>query len=210
VARKNSNKLIVKIVAGIVLLIVALIGLEYGSLLSEMKDAAQDYSRGNAAGALKKYEDVEQRLRSYGAIRLIPDEDRRSLFLDEARMLYALGRYDDALERLSQEYQIAGTNGDSRYLLLRGEITFRKAIKASHDSGDDDPHALSEAIGPAEDDLRESLRQDPNNWDAKYNLEYVNYIRASLGRDPEDAFKVLPQVPTETTPQQTLTPKQKM
>ena len=57
-ARKNFNKQIVKIVAGVVLLIVALIGLEYGSLLSEMKDAAQDYSRGNAGGALKKYEDV--------------------------------------------------------------------------------------------------------------------------------------------------------
>ena len=209
-ARKNSNKQIAKIVAGSVLLIVALIGLEYGSLLSEMKDAAQDYSRGNAGGALKKYEDVEQRLRGYDAIRLIPDEDRRTLFLDEARMLYTMGRNDDALERLNQEYQIAGTNTDSRYFLLRGEITFRKAIKASHDSGDDDPHALSEAIGPAEDDLRESLRQDPNNWDAKYNLEYVNYIRMTLEKDRKEAMKVLPQVPTEGTPQQTLTPKQKM
>ena len=93
---------------------------------------------------------------------------------------------------------------------MRGEITFRKAIKASHDSGDDDPHALSEAIGPAEDDLRESLRQDPNDWDAKYNLEYVDYIRMTLEKNRQEAMKVLPQVPTEGSPQQTLTPKQKM
>ena len=59
------------------------------------------------------------------------------------------------------------------------------------------PHALAEAIGPAEEDLRESLSADPNNWDAKYNLEYVNYIRMTLEKDREEGMKVLPQVPTQ-------------
>ncbi len=210
-ARKNYNKQILVIVAGVVLLIVAAIGLEYGSLLSEMNAAAQDYGHGDAAGALKRYEDVEQRLRSYGAIRLIPSEDRRNLFLDQARLLYAMGRYDDALERLNLENQISGTTTDGRFFLLRGEITFRNAIQSSREPGGEDyPHALAEALSPAEEDLRESLRVDPDNWDAKYNLEYVNYIRMTLEKDREEGMKVLPQMPTQDTSQQNLTPKQKM
>jgi tetratricopeptide (TPR) repeat protein len=211
VARKNYNKQIAKVVAGLVLLGVAVIGLEYGSLLGEMSEAAQDYNHGDAAAALKRYEDVEQRLRSYGAIRLIPSEDRRNLFLDEARVLYSQGRYDDALERLNLENQISGTTTDSRFFLLRGDITFRKAIQTSREpGGDDDPHAVAESISPAEEDFRESLRADPNDWDAKYNLEYVNYIRLTLEKDREEGMKVLPQMPTQDTSQQNLTPKQKM
>lgn len=210
-ARKNDNRQILKIVVGILLLIVAVVGLEYGSLVSEMSEAARDYSHGDAATALKRYEDVEQRLRSYGAIRLIPGEDRRNLFLDEARMLYATGNYDDALERLNLENQISGTTTDSRFFLLRGDITFRKAIKASHEvEGDDDPHALAEALSPVEEDLRQALQADPNDWDAKYNLEYVNYIRNTLEKDRQEGMKVLPQLPTQDTSQQNLTPKQKM
>jgi tetratricopeptide (TPR) repeat protein len=211
VARKNYNKQILKVVAGVVLLAVAAAGLEYGSLLSEMNDAAQDFNHGDSAAALKRYEDVEHRLRSFGVLRVIPSEDRRNLFLDEARVLYSMGRYDDAIERLNLENEISGTTTDSRFFLLRGQITFRKAIQASRaPGGDDDPHALVEAINPAEEDLRESLRADPNNWDAKYNFEYVNYIRLALEKDREEGMKVLPQMPTQDTSQQNLTPKQKM
>ena len=210
-ARKNYNKQIAIVAVGVILLIVTAVGLEYGSLLSEMNEAAQDYNHGDAAGALKRYDDVEQRLRKFGAIRLIPSEDRRNLFLDQARVLYSMGRYDEALERLNLENQISGTTTDGRFFLLRGEITFRKAIQASREpGGDDDPHALAEAISPAEEDLRESLRADPNNWDAKYNLEYINYIRLALEKDREEGMKVLPQMPTQDTSQQNLTPKQKM
>jgi len=211
VARKNYNKQIFRVAVGVALLAIAAVGVEYGSLLSEMKNADQDFNHGDNAAALKRYEDVEQRLRGFAAIRLIPSEDRRNLFLDEARVLYSMGRYDDALERLNLENQISGTTTDGRFFLLRGEITFRKAIAASRaPGGDDDPHALAEAISPAEEDLRESLRADPNNWDAKYNLEYVNYIRLTLEKDREEGMKVLPQIPNQDTSQQNLTPKQKM
>lgn len=209
-ARKNHNQRILKVLAGAILLVIALIGLEYGSLLRSMSQAADDYNRGDSAAALKKYEDVEETLRSYDAIRLIPGGDRRNLFLDEARMLYAMGNYDEALERLNLENQISGNSNDSRYYLLHGDITFRKALKASRASGDDDPHMLAEAIAPAEDDLRESLRLDPENWDAKYNLEYVDYIRTTLEKDEEEGMKVLPQIPDNDNSQQNLTPRQKM
>jgi tetratricopeptide (TPR) repeat protein len=209
VARKHYNKQIVKVLAGVLLLAVSAIGLEYGSMLHEMSQAAEDYSRGDAARALQRYDDIEQGLRSFGVIRFVPGEDRRVLFLDQARMLYALGRFDEALERLDRENQISGTTSDGRFLLLRGDITFRKALKNSRDSGNDDPHMLAEALGPAQDDLRESLRQDQGNWDAKYNFEYLNYLRNVLEKDKEEGMKVLPQIPDQDNSQQTLTPKQK-
>ena len=180
------------------------------SILREMNHAAEDYGRGDAAGALQRYDDIEQRLRSFGAIRFVPGEDRRNLFLDEARMLYALGRYDDALERLNREAQISGTVSDGRFSLLRGDISFRKALQASREAGNDDPNMLAEAIGPAQDDLRESLRQDPESWDAKYNFEYtLNYLRTILEKDKQEGLKVLPQLPDQDNSQQNLTPKQK-
>ena len=113
-ARKQYRKQFVKIFAAIVLLTVTVIGLRYGSLLRSMDQAAEEYSQGNPEAALKRYEDIEQRLRSMGALRLIPVKDRRNLILNQARLLYALGRYDDALERMDREAEIAGTSSNGR------------------------------------------------------------------------------------------------
>src|ERR1039458_8013525 len=102
-ARRGYGGEIAKIFAALVLLILAVIGLAYGSLLRHMDQAAEDYNRGDVEGALKRYESIERRLRSWGSIRLIPARDRRNLILNEAQLLYALGRYDDALERAERE-----------------------------------------------------------------------------------------------------------
>jgi hypothetical protein len=208
VARKNYNKQTLKVSTGILLLIVSLVGLEYGSLLRAMDQAAEDYGRSDVEAALKRYDKIEGQLRSLGVIRLIPAGDRRILFLDEARSLYALGRYDDGLERLERENQFSGTISDSRFSLLRAEITFRKATKGN-ESAQADPQVLLDGIGAAEDDLRESLRQEPDNWDAKYNFEYINHIRNELERDQKEGMKVLPQIPDKKNQKKTLSPKQK-
>lgn len=132
-ARKKYGKQIGKIFAAVVLLIVTVIGLSYGSLLRGMDQAADEYSRGDVEAALNRYQDIEQRLRALGALRLIPSEDRRNLILNEARLLYALGRYDEAQAAMDREADIAGTSNDGRFLLLKGEIAFRKAINNYRD-----------------------------------------------------------------------------
>jgi len=208
VVRRHYNKQIIKVPVGILLLIVSLMGLEYSSLLRGMEKAAEDYSRGDTEAALKRYDDIERQLRSFGVIRFIPGRDRRILFLNEAQLLYVLGRYDDALERLERENRISGMISDSRFLLLRSDIIFRKATK-NNGSAKEDRQTLEEAIGAAEDDLRESLRQEPNNWDAKYNFEYMNYVRNKLERDQKEGMKVLPQIPDKENQKKSLSPKQK-
>lgn len=206
-ARKRSNKQIVRFPVGILLLVVSLIGMEYASLLRGMSLASADYNRGDPQSALNRYDDVERRLRSFGAMRFIPGEDRRVLFLDEARSLYALGRYDEALERIERESQFSGV-ADSRFSLLRGEITFRKATQNARAAGDD-PQILEDALSAAQDDLRQSLREEPNSWDAKYDFEYVNYIKSELEKDQKEGMKLLPQIPNNENQTRSLSPKQK-
>jgi hypothetical protein len=192
VARKQYGRQFGKIFAAIVLLIVTVLGLSYGSLLRGMDQAAQDYNQGDPEAALKRYENIEQRLRSMGALRVIPVKDRRNLILNQARLLYALGRYADAEERMDKEAEIAGTSSnDGRFLLLKGEIAFRKAIKNYRESIKKDPRLLGDALHSAEDTLRDSLRLNPNDWDAKYNFEYVNYVRNLMDKDQQGRIKIL-------------------
>ena len=191
-ARKQYGKQFGKIFAAFLLLIVSVIGLSYGSLLRGMDQAGEEYSQGDPEAALKRYESIEQRLRSVGALHLIPVKDRRNLILNQARLLYALGRYDEAQERTDSEAEISGTTGnDGRFLLLKGEIAFRKAMKNYRESIKKDPRLLEEALHSAEDTLRDSLRLTPNDWDAKYNFEYVNYVRNLLNQDQGGKIKIL-------------------
>ena len=181
-----------KIFGGVVLLIVMVFAILYGSLLRDMDRAAEEYTKGDPEAALKRYDAVEQRVRSLGAIRLIPAKDRQNLFLNQARLLYALARYDDAKERLDHEAEISGnSSNDSRFLLLKGQIAFRAGMKNYRDSTKRDVRLLEEALQVAEDTFRDSLRFNPNDWDAKYDYEYINYLRNLMNQDQKGQIKIL-------------------
>jgi tetratricopeptide (TPR) repeat protein len=181
-----------KIVAAVLLVIVMVITILYGSLLREMDRAADEYTKGDPEAALKRYDAVEQRVRSLGAIRIIPAKDRQNLFLNQARLLYAVGRYDEAKERMDHEAEISGSSSnDSRFLLLKGQIAFRAGMKNYRDSTKRDVHLLEEALQVAEDTFRDSLRFNPNDWDAKYDYEYINYLRNLMNNDQKGQIKIL-------------------
>jgi len=181
-----------KIFAAFFLLIAAIAGLTYGSVLRDMDRAADEYKHGDPQAALMRYEGLEQRLRSMGAFALLSGKDRRNLLLNQARLLYVLGRYDDARERLDRAAEISGaSNNDARFLLLKGEITFRKAMKNYRESSKRDQRVLDDALHSAEDMFRESLRLDPTDWDAKYNFEYINYVRNLMNQSPQGKIKIL-------------------
>ena len=191
-AKQTYARNVGKLFGGVVLLLIALVGVGYGSMLREMERAVEEYSQGDPEAALKRYEAVEQRLRGYGALRLIPKRDRQNLVLNEARLLYALRRYDDAAERLERENEVPGLASDGRFLLLRGEISFRKAVGNYRESEKKDPRVLEEALLAAEDTLRDSLRMDPNDWDAKFNYEFINYVRNLMSQnDDKGKMKIL-------------------
>ncbi len=191
-AKKQNNWYVAKAVLGVVLLMVTGVGLWYWSLLSEMKQAADDYRQGDAETALAGYENVESKVRGVGMIRFIPARDRQNLFLNQARLLYDLGRYDEAAEQLEKENEIAGLTTDGRFFLLRGDISFRKAVSDYQQSARKDAKVLEDALRSAEDTLRESLRLVPDNWDAKFNYEFINYVRRMMNQQgDEEKIKIL-------------------
>ena len=166
-----------KIVVAVILVFVAVVGISYGSILREMDRAEQEYRQGDAESALKRYEAVEQRLRSLGMLRYIPAQDRQNLILNQAQLLYVLNRYDEAAESLDRESDMAGGLTDGRFVLLRSNIAFRKTVETYQSADKVDPQVLEETLLGIEDRLREALRLSPNAWDAKFNLELINSIR---------------------------------
>jgi len=189
--RKGHGWTIAKGVIGLVLAVVAYLGLSYGSMLKEMDLAAQDYSRGDVEAALKRYETVEEDLRGFSAMRVIPPRDRHNLFLNQARMLYNMKQYNDAGERLEKENEISGVTTDSRFFLLRGNINFRKAVTSYQQSTKKDANLLEENLLGAEDSIRESLQMEPSDWDAKYNYEFINNVRKMLTSKDSEKVKLL-------------------
>src|SRR5688572_11124230 len=107
-ARKRYGRTVGQGLAGVVLVLVAYAGLQYHAMLRGMDHAAALYGQGDLEEALKAYEGVESRLRAHGAMRLVPGRDRQTLLLNQARLLYALNRYDEAVDRLQREDDISG------------------------------------------------------------------------------------------------------
>jgi len=190
-ARKRYGRTVGKIVVGVVLAIIAYLGLQYAAMLKDMDKAQEQYSQGDIEAALTTYGNVESRIRTYGAMRVIPQRDRQNLFLNQARLLYAMKKYDDAADKLEKEDEITGTTTDGRFYLLRGEIGFRKAVQNYQQSAKKDVSLLEENLLGSEDSLRESLRLAPNDWDAKYNFEFVNNVRKSLAASGQEKVKLL-------------------
>jgi tetratricopeptide (TPR) repeat protein len=190
-ARKRYGRTIAKWIAGAVLAVIAFLGLQYGAMLKDMDAAAAQYSQGDMDAALKTYEGVESRLRTYGALKVMPMRDRQNLFLNQARLLYSMKKYDEAADKLEKEDEISGTTTDGRFFLLRGEIGFRRAIQTYQQSAKKDVSLLEENLLGSEDSLRESLKFDPNDWDAKYNFEFVNAVRKSLAANGNEKVKLL-------------------
>lgn len=174
-----------KLIAAVILAVIAVVGISYGSILREMNRAEQEYRQGDAESALKRYGTVEQRLRAVGMLRYIPLADRQNLILDQARLLYALQRYDEAAECLDRASDVVSGAADGRFELLRSNIAFRKTVE-TYQAGKVDSRALAETLLGIEDRLREALRLSPDDWDAKFNLEFI----ASLRKDSEGKPKI--------------------
>jgi hypothetical protein len=54
---------------------------------------------------------------------------------------------------------------------------------------------LEEDLLGSEDSLREALRLDSTNWDAKYNFELVTNMRKSLATSGQEKLKLLGDTP---------------
>ena len=186
-----------KLFAAVILAVIAVVGISYGSILREMDRAEQEYRQGDVESALKRYGNVEQRLRAVGMLRYIPLSDRRNLILNQARLLYALRRYDEAAERLDRASDVASGATDGRFELLRSNIAFRKTVE-KYPSGEKMGPEVAETLLGIEDRLREALRLSPDDWDAKFNLEFIDSLRKEAEGKPK--IDILPKKQMQQKP----------
>ena len=205
-AKMRRGHAIGKSLAAVVLVLVTYVGLQYGTMLRDLDRAASAYSQGDLEGALRLYDGVESRLRGHAAMRLIPAADRQTLFLNQARLLYSLKRYDDAVDRLGREEAISGVATDGRFFLLRGNITYRRARAKWDDAPKVDLQTMNlaanvfqDAVSSCEDSFQQSLESNPNDWDAKYNREFMHSLRRTLGGSALDKTKMLEKDVAPTT-----------
>jgi hypothetical protein len=64
-------------------------------------------------------------------------------------------------------------------------------MKNYRESTKPDQRVLEDALHSAEDMFRESLRLDPTDWDAKYDFEYITYVRNLMNQGPQGKIKIL-------------------
>ena len=196
---KKQNRLTAwKFVTVAILAVVAYLGIQYGVALSDMDRAASLYSQGDVESALTLYESIESRLDAHVAMRLIPGRDRQNLFLNQARLLYALNRYDEAVNQLGKEDEISGVTNDGRFFLLRGNVSYRRARLKYDQAPKVDLNTLNLALNVFQEDLlvsedsfRESLELDPEDWNAKYNFEFMRNMRRTMGTSADERVKFL-------------------
>jgi tetratricopeptide (TPR) repeat protein len=212
-AKRRSARTIGKWLLAAALAVVTYPSLQYSAMLRDMDRARSLYAQGDLQTALGVYQRVEGRLRAHRAIRLIPAGDRQTLLLNQARLLYALNRYDDAIDQLQKEDEISGIATDGRFHLLRGNIAFRRTLQdfrrprtadmdTSRSAGD--LNILREGLIQAEDNFRQALELSSNDWDAKYNYELVDGMLKALRETVNENLKVLPE--GELTPVSELPP----
>ena len=101
---------------------------------------------------------------------------------------------------------------DGRFFLLRGNITFRRAIEEYRKPSKspqvtqaglaESLNLLKDGLNRAEESYRQSLQLNPNDWDAKYNYEYVGKMQKDLAGTVEENMKILQEElpPTEALP----------
>ena len=65
---------------------------------------------------------------------------------------------------------------------------------------------LRDGLIRAEDSYRESLQINPDDWDAKYNYEYVEKMQKDLANSVEEHIKILDE--RELPPTEALPPEQ--
>lgn len=157
-----------KFISLMVVLIVSLPLLYYWLWLRRFYHANEAFQRGNYQQAKDSYQAAEAILESFQFLKQLPKlkGDYQRVVLNQVKILYAEGRYDEVLKKLEDSLKKA------KYLDFSPEFhfwvanaLFRKAISK------EELDEVMEGTQLAMDRYLKALKLAPQDWDLKYNYE---------------------------------------
>ena len=171
-------------------------GLAWGRWARPLLDAERALADGNVEAALQGYGVADARVRRLGPGRYLLSAEHRAAAYNQLALLYRAGDYETLLDKAATAPPSASPH------FWAGSAWLSRAV------AEPKPDARLAALSRAEDELKQALADDPDDWDAKFNYELAARLAGALRREPpkkSDAPMMLlrPQPPQTRTMKRT-------
>lgn len=142
--------------------------LYYGLWIRQFHQANEAFQRGDYQQAKGYHHDAEVMLDRFQFLKHLPKlkEDYQRLVLNQVKILYAEGRYDEVLKNLEESLKKAKyLDFSSEFHFWAGNALFRQAIFKQEEK------KVLEGMQLAMGEYQRGLELAPEDWDLKYNYE---------------------------------------
>lgn len=162
-----------KFILVVVVLIVSLPLLYYGLWIFQFNHANEAFQKGDYKQTKYYYQAAEAMLDSFRFLKYLPKlkGNYQQLVLNQVKILYAEGRYDEVLEKLEESLKKAKyLDFSPEFHFWAGNALFRKAIAR------EELDEIMEGAQLAMDRYLKALKLAPQDWDLKYNYEWTKKL----------------------------------
>ncbi|MDA2934185.1 hypothetical protein MYX82_07560 [Acidobacteria bacterium AH-259-D05] len=152
----------------------------YGLWLNRLGAAEESFADSRYQEAQERF----QRVWSAWELHFLPSalvaENRARLALNLIQVGYVLGEYDETLQLLRNEMSLAALVEKPQYHFWVANLLMAQALNSADTN-------LIDVLTRSREKYLQTLLQDPEYWDAKYNYEYVDMLLTRLQADDADA-----------------------
>ena len=173
-----KSKLIWRGAGGLLLLVVALVAIFFGTVVGDIETATEAFHSREDKMAQQRFTNVLSTFRNLPFLkRLFRTQYQLALF-NYVQLLYSDGNYREIVKTLEQEAnQFPSLTGTAPYHFWMGNAFFRIAILQE---GED---LTFESLQTIAEEYEEAIRVDRGNWDAKHNYDFVKDLLVKRASD---------------------------
>lgn len=172
-----------------------------------MEQANAAFLRTDWERALAGYQSSLRAFERFGLLQTLLSSDHRNARMGEVQVLYALGRYDEAMAILNRESERSEEfSQDPARLLWTGNLWFHKAMEEQNEA--ERRNLLRSAV----DFYRKGLEVAPDSWDLRFNYELTSLVLSQEDpirreqRERDEKRRLLPRIRTDQQRQRRVLP----
>jgi len=162
-----------KFMAAMITLVISLPLLYYGLWIYRFNYANKAFRKGDYQQAMHYYQTAEAMLNRFQFLKHLPKlkDNYQQLVLNQVKVLYAEGRYDEVLKKLEESLK------EARYLDFSPEFHFWVGNALFHKTtAEEKLDEVIEGMQLAMDRYLKALKLAPHDWDLKYNYELTKKL----------------------------------